>query len=121
MRDTTEHVRRGGIAAIFNFIGGVTGAIALATVIFSFGTLVEQLKSVNSRVQEIERNGTPLMREHIKLDDQRAVSEEARLKMLESNNDILHRVDTKVESLSVKLDAIKERMDRSEKIAGKGY
>lgn len=84
------------ITALLNFVGGISGAIALATVIFYGGALIEKIHGLDARVAKIEGAGSDIVREHIKEDQaetkatlQRlAVVEEAVKKMSQIEGDV---------------------------------
>lgn len=104
-------------ADILNFIGGVSGLIALATLVFMGGSIVEKIRSLDLRVTAIESAGSATLRTHIAADAQMDESINARLRMLEENIVSLHRIETKLETASTKLDMMKEQM--TQHISGK--
>lgn len=98
------------IADILNFIGGVSGLIALATLVFMGGSIVEKIRTLDLRVTAIESAGSSTLRTHIAADEKMDESVNARLRMLEENIVSLHRIETKLETASTKLDMLKEQL-----------
>lgn len=98
------------VADILNFVGGVSGMIALATLVFMGGALVEKMKALDIRVTAIESAGSSTLRSHVAADEKMDESINARLRMLEENILSLHRIETKLETASTKLDMLKEQM-----------
>lgn len=105
------------VADILNFVGGVSGMIALATLVFMGGALVEKMKALDIRVTAIESGGSSTLKSHVAADEKMDEAINARLRMLEENILSLHRIETKLETASTKLDMLKEQM--SNHIGGK--
>lgn len=113
MLTTMKNEQRGlavTVADILNFVGGVSGMIALATLVFMGGALVEKMKALDIRVTAIESAGSSTLRSHVAADEKMDESINARLRMLEENILSLHRIETKLETASTKLDMLKEQM-----------
>lgn len=98
------------IADILNFVGGVSGLVALATLVFMGGSIVEKIRTLDIRVTAIENAGSSTLRSHIAADEKMDESINARLRMLEENILALHSIETKLESASTKLDMLKEQV-----------
>lgn len=92
MSDTS----RQRVCSIFNFLGGVGGLIALATIVFYGGALVSQVKSLEYRVTIIESAGPATMQSHIALDEQRYIDHERRIEITER---LLPSMDQKLDQL----------------------
>ena len=54
-------------------VGNLSGVIALATIIYGGGALVQNGQALNERVTGLERNGSSGLQSHEKLDDYRDV------------------------------------------------
>lgn len=71
------------IIAGLNFFGGISGILAIATLIFYGGAMVERLRAVEIRVNVIEAQGSPTCQQHIATDNERFTSEERRMSEME--------------------------------------
>lgn len=69
--------------ALLNFIGGLGGLVAVATVVFYGGSMVEKLNSLDARVKAIETGGSPSLREYVKAAEQRAATAEIKLREMD--------------------------------------
>lgn len=102
------------LAAILNFVGGVSGLLALGAIVFWGGALVEKVRSLDGRVAAIEALGSTSLQKHIASDEKIDEAHSARLRMLEDSISLIHRIDTKVETMSTKLDLLKEQLTKHE-------
>ena len=62
------------IVALLNFVGGVSGIIAIGTLLTAGGSFIQKLKDIDGRVLRLENSGSSLTREHIKEDDAREIA-----------------------------------------------
>jgi len=118
---TMMNEKKSGLSALFTFVGGLSGLIALGTLLVGGGKFIEKVNSLDARVSSIEKNGTTAFKAHESLDTEREISKDLRLKVLEENIAVVHRLETKFEAatgkLEVKLDNLKEQLEKHEKAA----
>ncbi len=101
---------------VFNFLGGLSGLLSIALIIWKGGVLWQMVADHDRRITNVEQRGSIGLIEHVKLDDERvgaikseqAQDREIRQRLLESVNSVVS--DVKV--INTKLDAIKEQINK---------
>jgi hypothetical protein len=102
----------GKVTGILSFIGGVSGFIAIATLVFYGGAMAEQVRVLNARVTTLEAMGSPPLREHVKQDSAEYQSLSERVTRLEN---IMITIPAELSRISTKLDLVKEKVDKLDK------
>lgn len=87
----------------------ISGFIALATVIFTFGIFIEQLRSLNIRVDKIESVGSPGLNEHLKEDTATFNSHDKRIDRLEAT---VLDIPSRLSKIETSLNFIEKKLDK---------
>lgn len=106
------------IYQVLNFMGGVSGLLALVGIVFWGGGLVEKVRSLDGRVAAIENGGSQTFRTHASADEKLFNAFDARLKLVEDATRAIHTVDKTVAEITVKLDNLKDQLGRHEAVTG---
>lgn len=69
LKENMKEMSNHPVIAAMNFVGGVSGMLAMLTIVFFSGSIVEKIKSIDSRVTVLENNGSSFAREHAKEDN----------------------------------------------------
>ena len=97
-------------SSTFNFLGGVSGLLSLALIIWNGGTLWQMVHDHGRRIDSIEQSGSSGLREHVKEDTERVRDLQDRMKRQEEVSLRVVELSGDVKVISVKLDALKEAM-----------
>lgn len=102
------------LAAIFNFIGGVSGLISIAIILLKGGMLLQKVDGHETRLNNIEATGSIGLREHVKMDDERVTDVRNRTARLEDAMMKLVDLNADVKVLNAKVDSLKEQLSKAE-------
>lgn len=108
--------KKNALASVFNLVGGMSGLLSIALLIWKGGALMQKVDDHDRRILTIESNGSGALIAHDREDKTHHAAADTRLtrledgfmKMLENVAEI--RSDTR--SLNVKFDAMKEQLAR---------
>lgn len=108
---------KAAIVSAFNFLGGVGGLLSICVVFWRGGAIERQVDIDSGRLTHLEQGGSPGLREHVKMDDERVSDLSRRMGLLEDS--VKQGLDLKVEVrvLGTKLDNIANRLERMEQNA----
>ena len=102
------------LAKLFSFIGGLSGLLSIALIIWKGGVLWQMVVEHDRRIVSIENGGSMGLREHVKLDDERVGAMQRGItEQREAQNKLLSQVGdlaTDVKVINAKLDSIKEQI-----------
>lgn len=97
------------IVALMNLVGGVSGILALATMIFYGGALVEKIRGMDVRLTAVEINGSIQLQKHIVTDDQRTMDELQRLKEVEEAIKRMVNMESDIREIKVEVKYLSGR------------
>lgn len=104
-------------ASVFTFLGGVSGLISIALIVWKGGAIVNTIEIHGRRLDTIEANGSIGLREHVKMDDERV--SDIRQRQIDQALRMTHQEETltrvlelfgEVKVINTKLDALKEQV-----------
>jgi hypothetical protein len=96
------------ISKFFNTIGGVSGLLSIAVIVYSGGKLVNRLDSVEMKVALIERDGSRNASEYIAANNQWKTDTEERIARMETS---VLTILPALPRIEAKLDSLKETLD----------
>lgn len=98
-----------GFCASFNFIGGLSGLLAIGLLVWKGGELKRQVDVNTVRISNIEAGGSPGLRAHEARDSAEQTEQDRRIADLERAFVSVNEVRVQVGQLNVKVDALKEQ------------
>lgn len=93
------------LALVFSVIAGL---LTSSLVIFKGGALVQVVAGHETRLTSIEAKGSPPIREHEKLDDERELRTRADVKRMEGVVEKFADIGARVAAMDLKLELIRE-------------
>jgi predicted membrane chloride channel (bestrophin family) len=100
--------RRTLVASVFSAVGGVSGVIAIALVIWRGGAMAENQRFHEVRLTTMEgimnNAGSLGLQKHVAIDDARSAVDEQRIERLEAAIAVVVRLEAKVDALKESLE-----------------
>ena len=100
------------VKEIFNLIGGLSGLLSIALLVFKGGVLLQTVDDHDRRIGVMEQGGSSMAREHIKLDDERVQSLKDRTAKLEAIMSSIPNIERDVAVMRRDIDAIVKALDK---------
>ena len=100
------------VKEIFNLIGGLSGLLSIALLVFKGGVLLQTVNDHDRRIVQMENGGSSMAREHVKLDDERVTSLKERTAKLEAIMASIPNIERDVAVLRVQIDGLVKVLDR---------
>jgi hypothetical protein len=100
------------VKEIFNLIGGLSGLLSIALLVFKGGVLLQTVDDHDRRIGVMEQGGSSMAREHIKLDDERVTSLKERTAKLEAIMSSIPNIERDVAVLRVQIEGLVKALDR---------
>lgn len=104
----------GKIQSLLSFFGGVGGLLAISLVIWRGGAIERQQEINTKNANDWAEIGKPKLAEHIKADDESRIELQRRVTRLEELIAAVARMDGKFDALGIKLDGLREELNRHE-------
>ena len=100
------------VKEIFNLIGGLSGLLSIALLVFKGGVLLQTVDDHGRRISTMENGGSSLAREHIKLDDERVTNLKERTAKLEAIMSSIPNIERDVAVMRRDIDSIVKALDK---------
>jgi hypothetical protein len=110
--EQTGKKRADMVKEVFNLIGGLSGLLSIALLIFKGGVLLQTVDDHDRRIVQMEQGGSSLAREHIKLDDERVQNLKERTARLEAIMASIPNIERDVAVMRVQVENLVKAMDR---------
>lgn len=101
---------KSGLGTAFNFLGGLSGMVALLTIAVAGGELRKQVEIDTARISRIEQGGSPGLLAHERMDDERVTDLTRRTVALEEAVKQISDIRGELRSINTKLDMLTEHV-----------